>query len=133
VRASNDDAFGYNALTDTFENLMQRGDIFHFNRRDALVAALLDKVLEATTVPRIPAEVARLTSPTERMRLLLSAEMERLSRDPRAFRLFLEYWALGVRDAMIRKRVVAGLDGYRRAFRFVSEPVARNSCETSRQ
>ncbi|HEY2375997.1 MAG TPA: TetR family transcriptional regulator [Gemmatimonadaceae bacterium] len=95
--------------------------LFHFSRRDALVEALLDRVLEATTVLRISAGVARLTSPAERMRALLGAEMKRLSRDPRHFRLFLEYWALGVRDAMIRRRVVGGLDGYRRAFRVVSE------------
>jgi AcrR family transcriptional regulator len=95
--------------------------LFHFDRRDALVEVLLDRVLEATTVLRISAGVARLTSPAERMRALLGAEMKRLSRDPRHFRLFLEYWALGVRDAMIRRRVVGALDGYRRAFRVVSE------------
>jgi AcrR family transcriptional regulator len=95
--------------------------LFHFSRRDALVEALLDRVLEATTVLRIPAEVERLTSPAERLRTLLGAEMERLSREPRHFRLFLEYWALGVRDPLMRRRVVAALDGYRRAFRVVSE------------
>lgn len=95
--------------------------LFHFNRRDALVEALLDRVLEATTVLRIPDDVERLTSPAERMRMLLGTEMERLSRDPRHFRLFLEYWALGVRDTMIRKRVVGALDGYRSAFRVVGE------------
>ena len=95
--------------------------LFHFNRRDALVEALLDNVLEATTVLRVPAELERLASPAERMRTLLGAEMERLSRDPRHFRLFLEYWALGVRDATIRRKVVGALDGYRRAFRVVSE------------
>jgi AcrR family transcriptional regulator len=94
--------------------------LFHFNRRDALVEALLDRVLEATTVLRIPAKMERLTSPGERMRALLGAEMERLSRDPRHFRLFLEYWTLGVRDAKIRRTVVAALDGYRRAFGIVA-------------
>jgi AcrR family transcriptional regulator len=93
--------------------------LFHFDRRDALVEALLDRVLEATTVLRIPPDVERLTTPAERMRVLLGAEMERLSRDPRHFRLFLEYWALGVRNALIRRRVVAALDGYRQAFRVV--------------
>jgi AcrR family transcriptional regulator len=95
--------------------------LFHFDRRDALVEALLDGVLEATTVLRIPPEVERLTTPAERMRALLGAEMERLSRDPRHFRLFLEYWALGVRDAVMRRRVVAALESYRRAFHLISE------------
>jgi hypothetical protein len=54
---------------------------------------------------------------------LLRAEMERLSADPRHFRLFLEYWALGVRNAGIRRKVSAALDSYREAFRTVAEEV----------
>ena len=107
--------------------------LFHFKRRDELVAALLDPVLEATTVLRIPADVERLTRPATRLRTLLRAEMERLSGDSRHFRLFLEYWALGVRDAMIRRRVRAALDGYRRAFRAVGEAVARENRPTRRR
>ena len=107
--------------------------LFHFNRRDELVEALLDNVLEATTVLAIPPDVERLTRPPTRLRLLLRAEMERLSGDPRHFRLFLEYWALGVRDALIRKRVSAALDGYRRAFRSVSERTARDDRPTRRR
>ena len=107
--------------------------LFHFNRRDELVAALLDTVLEATTVLHIPAEVERLTPPATRLRTLLRAEMERLSGDPRHFRLFLEYWALGVRNAVIRRRVSAALDGYRRAFRTVSEAVPREDRPTRRR
>jgi hypothetical protein len=61
------------------------------------------------------------------MRGLLRAEMERLSRDPRHFRLFLEYWALGVRYAAIRRRVSAALDNYRAAFRVVAEGVLNDA------
>ncbi|HEY2851899.1 MAG TPA: TetR/AcrR family transcriptional regulator [Gemmatimonadaceae bacterium] len=107
--------------------------LFHFKRREDLVVALLDDVLEATTVLRIPADVERLTRPAARLRMLLRAEMERLSRDPRHFRLFLEYWALGVRDAMIRRRVGAALDRYRRAFRAVSETIAPEDRPTRRR
>jgi TetR/AcrR family transcriptional regulator, transcriptional repressor of bet genes len=107
--------------------------LFHFNRRDELVAALLDNVLEATTVLPVSADVERLTPPASRLRTLLRAEMERLSGDPRHFRLFLEYWALGVRDATIRKRVSAALDSYRRAFRSVSEGNAREARPTRRR
>ena len=107
--------------------------LFHFNSRDELVAALLDTVLDATTVLRIPSDGEHLTSSAERMRTLLRAEMERLSRDPRQFRLFLEYWALGVRNAMIRRRVRSALDGYRRAFHVLSEAVAREERRTRRR
>jgi len=106
--------------------------LFHFNRRQKLVAALLDTVLEATTVLRIPDGVERLT-PATRWRTLLRGEMERLSGDPRYFRLFLEYWALGVRNATIRRRVRAALDRYRRAFRVASEAIAREDRPTRRR
>jgi len=99
--------------------------LFHFNRRDQLIASLLDSVLDATTTLRVPAEVERLTRPAERLRALLRTEMERLSSDPRHYRLFLEYWALGVRNAAIRRRVSEALHGYRRAFRDVCEALTR--------
>jgi TetR/AcrR family transcriptional repressor of bet genes len=99
--------------------------LFHFNRRDALVVSLLDRVLEATTVLHVPAAVEHLTEPAERFHALLRAEMERLSGDPRPFRLFLEYWALGVRNAVIRRRVSAALDRYRASFRVIGDTIPR--------
>jgi AcrR family transcriptional regulator len=101
--------------------------LFHFNRRGTLVASLLDRVLEATAVLHMPATRERLTRPPELMRAVLRAEMERLSRDPRHFRLFLEYWALGVRHAAIRRRVSAALDNYRAAFRAVAVGVVNDA------
>src|SRR5438270_6919783 len=95
--------------------------LFHFNRRDQLVASILENVLDATTVLRVPADVERLTRPAERLRALLRAEMNRQSSDPRHFRLFLEYWALGVRNPSIRRKVSAALERYRVAFRGVAE------------
>ena len=101
--------------------------LFHFNRRDALVATLLDSVLEATTVLRVPPDVERLTRPAERLQALLRAEMDRLSGDPRPFRVFLEYWALGVRNAVVRRRVSAALDRYRASFRLIARTVVSGS------
>jgi hypothetical protein len=49
--------------------------------------------------------------------------MDRLSIDPRHFRLFLDYWAFGVRTASIRQRVRAALEAYRSAFRDLAEVV----------
>ena len=107
--------------------------LFHFNRRDALVVSLLDSVLDATTVLRVPEEVERLTRPADRLRALLRVEMERLSSDPRQFRLFLEYWALGVRNAIIRRRVSAALERYRAAFRAIGEAVGHDAATTRRR
>jgi AcrR family transcriptional regulator len=97
--------------------------LFHFKRRDELVASILDSLLDATTVLRVPADVERLTRPVDRLRALLWAEMDRLSRDPRHFRLFLEYWTLGVRSAAIRRKVSAALERYREAFGEVADAV----------
>lgn len=94
--------------------------LFYFKRRNELVVSILDRVLQATTVLVIPEAVRRLTRPSERMEALLRAEMERLSGDPRHFRLFLEYWALGVRSPAVRRKVSAALDRYRAAFRIVA-------------
>jgi AcrR family transcriptional regulator len=107
--------------------------LFHFNRRDALVVSLLDSVLDATTVLRVPEDVERLTRPADRLRALLRTEMERLSNDPRQFRLFLEYWALGVRNAIIRRRVSAALERYRGAFRAMAEAVVHDAATNRRR
>jgi len=97
--------------------------LFHFDRRNELIGSLLARVLDATTGRLDLASVEHLTVPSERMLALLRAEMERLSSDPRHFRLFLEYSALGVRNSSIRRRVSDALENYRAAFRAVSVDV----------
>jgi AcrR family transcriptional regulator len=97
--------------------------LFHFKRKHELVSGLLDRVMYATAVLRIPDTVAQITRPSERMHALLRAEMDRLSIDPRHFRLFLDYWTFGVRNAAIRQRVRAALEAYRSAFRDLAEVV----------
>ena len=57
------------------------------------------------------------------MHALLRAEMDRLSTDPRHFRLFLEYWTIGVRNAAVRQRIRAALDEYRAAFKEIGAEV----------
>jgi AcrR family transcriptional regulator len=97
--------------------------LFHFRRRDQLLAALLDRVLYATTALRVPDEVKRLTRPADRMSTLLRYEMERLSSESRHFRLFLEYWTVGLRDAAVRSRLKIAVDAYRSAWGDVAGPV----------
>lgn len=116
---------GVEALT--LRAVAERADVshgtvlFHFKRRDELVTTLLDRVLYATAVLRVPEDVEHLTRPSERLHALLRVEMERLSEEARHFRLFLEYWALGVRNASIRRKISAALDAYRAAFRALAE------------
>ena len=97
--------------------------LFHFKRKHELVASLLNRVLYATAVLRIPDGVAQITRPSDRMHALLRAEMDRLSTDPRHFRLFLDYWTTGVRNTAIRQRIRVVLEEYRAAFRGVAAAV----------
>jgi AcrR family transcriptional regulator len=105
--------------------------LFHFKRKSELVASLLDRVLYATTVLRIPDVVAQVTRPSERMHALLRAEMDRLSTDPRHFRLFLDYWTIGVRNATIRQRIRIMLEEYRGAFKDLADAVVAGERDSS--
>ena len=91
--------------------------LFHFKRRDQLVSALLDRVLAATAILRIPDARDPGAPPADQLRALLRSEMQRLSGEARPFRLFLKYWALGVRNAAIRRRLTTALEAYRDGFR----------------
>jgi AcrR family transcriptional regulator len=97
--------------------------LHHFKRKSELVASLLDRVLYATAVIRIPDTIAQITRPSERLHALLRAEMDRLSADPRHFRLFLDYWTFGVRNAGVRQRIRTVLEEYRAALTGIAEAV----------
>jgi len=90
--------------------------VFHFKRKRELVTSLVDRVLYATAVLRIPDAVAQITRPSERMDALLRSEMDRLSTEPRHFRLLLDYWTIGLRNAAIRQKVRSALEQYRDGF-----------------
>jgi TetR/AcrR family transcriptional regulator, transcriptional repressor of bet genes len=136
LRAAYDVAARHGIEALTLRAVAERADVshgtvlFHFRRRDELVATLLDRVLYATVVLRVPEDVAGLTRPSEQLGALLNFEMERLSEESRHFRLFLEYYALGVRKAAIRRRVRAALDEYRRGFQSLAEKALEAQAET---
>src|SRR6476659_2642862 len=86
--------------------------LFHFKRKDQLVAAVLDRVLAATLPVLAEAEIPG-SDPRERLWAALRGEADRLIGDSRQVRLFLEYWALGTRQAAIRARIGDELERYR--------------------
>jgi AcrR family transcriptional regulator len=128
LRAAYDEALKNGVEALTLRAVAERAGVshgtvlFHFRRRDELVASLLDRVLPATVQLHVPDALDGLT-PSGQFYALLRAEMDRLSADPRQFRLFLEYWTLGVRTAAIRRRVSVALDAYRDAFETFAEAV----------
>jgi AcrR family transcriptional regulator len=91
--------------------------LFHFKRKDQLVAAVLERVLPATLPLTVAGHSLPTGDPRERLRTVLRQEVDRLSRDTRQVRLFLEYWALGSRQPAIRARIGTELERYRTAFR----------------
>jgi TetR/AcrR family transcriptional regulator, transcriptional repressor of bet genes len=99
--------------------------LFHFKRKDQLVAALLDHVLTATLSLRVAEDVERMGGALDRLRALLRQEVDRLSSDPRQVRLFLECWAFGTRRRAIRRRISLALERYREAFRSLAVEVLR--------
>ena len=105
--------------------------VFHFKRKRELVASLLDQALNASAVLRIPDDVAQIARPSERMHALLRAEMDRLSADPRHFRLLLDYWTIGVRNAAIRQKIRMALQQYRDGFRDLADAIVSGEFKPS--
>jgi TetR/AcrR family transcriptional regulator, transcriptional repressor of bet genes len=95
--------------------------LFHFQRKERLVHALLDWLIGTTSVLHVSGDVARLPRALDRLHALLQQEMERLSAQPRHTRLFFDFWALGARHEEIRARISAELERYRAAFRAIME------------
>lgn len=91
--------------------------LFHFKSKEHLVIALLDYVLETTTVLHLTEDIASIPSPLDRLLALLVREMNRLSAEPRRIRLFFDFWAQGFTHPLIRVRMQAEIDRYREAFR----------------
>ena len=106
--------------------------LFHFKRKNELISSLLDRVVYATAVLRIAEDIRQIARPSERMHALLRAEMDRLSTDPRHFRLFLEYWTIGVRSAAVRQRIRVALDTYRSAFKEIAAEVVNAELSQTR-
>lgn len=103
--------------------------LFHFKTKEHLIDALLDYVLETTTVLHVTADIARIPAPLDRLLALLAREMNRLSSEPRRIRLFFDFWARGFTHPRIRAKMQAELDRYREAFRPMTEGVLASEPE----
>ena len=95
--------------------------LFHFQRRDELVTALLDRVLATTFLLTTSNDVRQIPDARGRFIAAIRQEMDRLAGAPRRVRLFFEYWALGSRHGRVRSKVGTALSEYRAAFRTLAE------------
>lgn len=100
--------------------------LFHFRTKEQLEIALLDWLLETTTVLHVGKNIAAIASPLDRLLALLQQEMNRLSSEPRRILLFFDFWARGIRHAGIRTKMRRELKRYREAFRPMAEAVLRS-------
>jgi AcrR family transcriptional regulator len=100
--------------------------LFHFRTKGELTIALLDWLLDTTTVLHVGKDIARIKSPFERLLALVQQEMDRLTSEPRRILLFFDYWGRGIRHAGIRSKMRRELARYRLAFRPMAEEVLRS-------
>jgi AcrR family transcriptional regulator len=99
--------------------------LFHFEKKENLIQALVDWVLATTTVLRVGPEILAIGDPLERLLTLLRQEMRRLSSEPQRIRVFFELWNAGVRERRIGGPIQKELARYRQAFRpMVEEALA---------
>jgi AcrR family transcriptional regulator len=98
--------------------------IFHFKQKDQLVTALLDRLLLEIAEPQDAPATDMAATAGARWSAVVRREMLGLARDPRRVQLLLEYWALGVRDRSVRRRIAAALARYRSRLRPTTEPHA---------
>jgi AcrR family transcriptional regulator len=98
---------------------------FHFRTKERLLLALLDRLLERTSVLELGPESADVASPLDRLVGLLRQEMLRLSSDRARIHLFFDFWLMGTRNRRVRARIRGQLERYREAFRPIVEEVLR--------
>lgn len=91
--------------------------LFHFRAKEQLIIAVLDYLLETTTILHVGTDIARIESPSDRLLALLAQEMNRLSSEPGRILLFFDFWARGIRHPAIRAKMQRELTRYREAFR----------------
>ena len=94
--------------------------LFHFQRKERLVQAFLDWLIESNPGPDAGEDAtAGQPPPLDRLRARLQREVERLTGRPRHTRLFFAFWALAPRHEWVRARIAAELERSRAAFRAI--------------
>lgn len=89
--------------------------LFHFQSREALVQALLDWLLQQSSLLR--PDKKRRRRPDDCLAGLIRDECKRLVNDRQRTELFFDYWVAGTRTPALRKGMRAALVRYRQEFR----------------
>jgi len=91
---------------------------FHFESVDGLLVDLLDWLLERTIVAgELGADAFGDLPPAARMMAAVRRDVERLPGTRERVELFFDYWVLGTRHPLVKRKIRAALDRYRDSFR----------------
>ncbi len=88
---------------------------FHFDSREGLVLALLDRVLE-TTVLAPDTKGTEALSPVLRLLHTIERDIEGLPENRDRVALLVDFWVMGTQHAGVRERIQATLGAYREAY-----------------
>lgn len=91
--------------------------LFHFKTKDALIAGLLEWLLENTSVLRPDTPLRDADSAGAALCALVRAEAQRLSADRLRSELFFDFWVAGTRTTRLRSQMRRALAKYRKEFR----------------
>lgn len=101
---------------------------FHFKSVDLLLVALLDWVLERTIVAgEVDGLTAAIADPAARMMAIVRRDVERLPRQRVRVELFFDFWVVGTRHPLVRRKIRAALDRYRQSLRPTADAVVASA------
>lgn len=96
---------------------------FHFQNKEGLLLALLDRLIDELIEMEMSPEVAALDTARERLLGRIREEVAKLPSERDAVELFYDYWVVGTRHPEVRGRIADALAAYRASFRPLVEDV----------
>ena len=99
---------------------------FYFGSIDKLLVELLDwMLLRATDAVERGPVISESVDPGERLMAAVGRDIGRLPRQRERVEVFFDFWVLGARHAIIRRKLRAALDRYRSSFLPLAEHAVR--------
>lgn len=104
--------------------------LFHFRTKEALVSALLEWLLDSTTVLK-PQRRASKDTAAGSLSALIRTEAMRLSTERQRSELFFDFWVAGTRTQNLRTQMRRALVQYRREFHSLAQATLAERTDTS--
>lgn len=104
--------------------------LFHFRTKEALVSALLEWLLDSTTVLKPQRRESKDTAAGS-LSALVRTEAMRLSTERQRSELFFDFWVAGTRTQNLRTQMRRALVQYRREFHSLAEATLAERTEAS--